>query len=80
MLEKKTNEWALKMVGVERSLLTSVKNRKIVYFRHIMQKKEITQRKKSCKVQLRAPGLEADPRRHGCLTSHLGQGCQLNSC
>ena len=36
---KKTNEWMLDTAGVERSLLASVKERKLVYFRHVMRKK-----------------------------------------
>ena len=35
---KKTNEWVLMKAGVERSLLASVKKRKLLYFGHIMRK------------------------------------------
>jgi len=35
---KKTNEWVLMTAGVERSLLASIKNRKLTYFGHIMRK------------------------------------------
>ena len=38
-MAKKTNEWVLKTAGVERSLLTSVKHRKLAYFGHIMRKR-----------------------------------------
>ena len=36
---KKTNEWVLNTAGVGRSLLASVKERKLVYFGHVMRKK-----------------------------------------
>ena len=36
---KKTNKWVLNTAGVERSLLASVKERKLVYFGHVMRKK-----------------------------------------
>ena len=36
---KKTNEWVLNAAGMERSLLASVKERKLVYFGHVMRKK-----------------------------------------
>ena len=36
---KKTNEWVLNTAGVEKSLLASVKERKFVYFGHVMRKK-----------------------------------------
>ena len=36
---KKTNEWVLNTAGMERSLLASVKERKIVYFGYVMRKK-----------------------------------------
>ena len=36
---KKTYEWVLNTAGVERSLLASVKERKLVYFGHVMRKK-----------------------------------------
>ena len=35
---RKTNEWVLKTAGVERSLLTSVKERKLGYYGHVMRK------------------------------------------
>ena len=36
--EKRTNEWVLKAAGVERNLLKTVKERKMIYFGHIMRR------------------------------------------
>jgi hypothetical protein len=36
--ERKTNEWVLETTGVERSLLNSIKRRKLTYFGHLMRK------------------------------------------
>jgi len=36
---KKTNEWVLNTAGVERILLASDEERKLVYFGHVMRKK-----------------------------------------
>jgi len=35
---KKTNEWVLKTAGVDRSLLATVKQRKLSHFCHILRK------------------------------------------
>ena len=75
---KKTNEWVLNTAGVERSLLASVKERKLVYFGHVMRKKGDSLKKEI--MQGTTPGVEVDPIQHGCRTLHLGQGCQLNNC
>ena len=36
---KRTNEWVLETAGVSRSLLASVKEMKLAYYRHILRKK-----------------------------------------
>jgi hypothetical protein len=36
--EKRTNEWVLEAAGVERNLLKTVKERKMIYFGHIMRR------------------------------------------
>ena len=38
-IEKRTNEWVMEAAGVQRNLLKTVKERKMIYFGHIMRKK-----------------------------------------
>jgi len=40
-----TNEWVMGAAGVERSLLKTVKERKLSYFGHIMRREEIRMEK-----------------------------------
>ena len=37
-MERKANKWVLETMGVERSLLDSIKRRKLAYFGHLMRK------------------------------------------
>ena len=37
---KKTNEWVLKTANVNRSLLESIKSRKLKYYGHVLRNKE----------------------------------------
>ena len=54
---KRTNEWVLETAAVSRSLLVSVKEMKLAYYRHILRKKGDCMEK----VQPQAPAL-VDPR------------------
>jgi len=36
--EKRTNEWVLERTGTERTLLNTIKRRKLIYFGHVMRK------------------------------------------
>ena len=38
-IERRTNEWVMEAAGVQRNLLKTVKERKMIYFGHIMRKK-----------------------------------------
>jgi len=43
---KKTNEWVLKIAGVKRELLDTVKARNLAYYGHTMKNKRVVWRKR----------------------------------
>ena len=57
---KRTNEWLLKTAGVTRSLLASVKERKLAYYAHMLRKKEVCLEKEI--IQGSTPGTRGRPK------------------
>ena len=75
--EKKTNEWVLETAGVERSLLESIKRRKMSYFGHIMRKQGDCLEKEI--MQGTVPGTRARGRPRKRWMDNLGEWSGLST-